>query len=108
MKTKFMAATLIAGLLASGCASDTDPDNGGVYGARQEGDLMADPGRDVERPYTPVLGDTTGDGMPRDRRTGGGITGTDVTPAERTDNNQRTRTNDAGGGGGVGGGPPPP
>jgi hypothetical protein len=92
--TKYLAATLITGLLASGCASDTDPDNGGVYGARQEGNLDAAPGRDVQQPYTPVLGDTTGDGLPKDRRTGGAITGSDVTPAERLNQNEATRTND--------------
>jgi hypothetical protein len=110
MKNKTVAAALIAGLLASGCASyeDTDPDNGGVYGARQEGNLDAAPQRDVNQPYTPVLGDTTGDGAPRDRRTGGAITGDDVTPAERANQNQRTNSNTGGGGTGGGGGPTPP
>ena len=95
------------GSLASGCASHDDTDEGGVYGARQEGNLYASPNRDVQQPYTPVLGDTTGDGLPKDRRNGGGITGQDVTPAEKVNNNEKTRQNDGGAGAQSGGGATP-
>jgi hypothetical protein len=100
MTHKLFTTVCALGLLASGCASpndndyDYDPGRGGVYGARQEGNIDAAPGRDVREPYTPVMGDTTGDGLPRDRRTGGGITGQDVTPSERIENNEKTRSND--------------
>jgi len=97
MTNKVFTTVCVLGLLASGCASHDDTDESGVYGARQEGNLDAHPGRDVNEPYSPVLGDTTGDGLPRDRRHGDGITGSDVTPAERINNNDKTRTNDAGG-----------
>jgi len=101
MTNKLFAAVCMMGLLSCGCAThdetDHDADRAGVYGARQEGNLDAQPGRDVQQPYTPVVGDTTGDGLPRDRRTGGGITGSDVTPSERINNTEKTRTNDASG-----------
>ena len=110
MTNKHFAAVCVLGLLASGCASHDDPDHdadrSGVYGARQEGNLDATPGRDVREPYTPVMGDTTGDGLPRDRRTGGGITGQDVTPSERINNNEKTRTNDGSSGTGGSGAVP--
>jgi len=107
MTNKLFATVCVLGLLTSGCASHDDTDQGGVYGARQEGNLDAQPGRDVQQPYTPVLGDTTGDGLPKDRRNGGGITGPDVTPAEKINNTDKTRQNDAGGGVGNGGGTTP-
>ena len=109
MTNKVFATICVLGLMSAGCAThdETDHDDidrSGVYGARQEGNIDAAPGRDVQQPYTPVVGDTTGDGMPKDRRTGGGITGGDVTPAEKINNNDKTRSNDAtttGGGGAV-------
>jgi hypothetical protein len=109
MTNKVFTTVCVLGLLASGCASHDDTDDGGsggVYGARQEGNIDAQPGRDVKEPYTPVLGDTTGDGMPRDRRTGGGITGSDVTPAEKVNNNEKTRSNDGSAGTGGSGAVP--
>ena len=102
MTNKLFASICVLGLMSAGCATheetDHDADRAGVYGARQEGNIDAAPGRDVNQPYTPVVGDTTGDGSPRNRRTGGGITGGDVTPAERINNNDKTRSNDATGG----------
>src|SRR5881397_1994366 len=94
MTNKVFTTVCVLGLLASGCASHDDTDEGGVYGARQEGNLDAQPGRDVQQPYSPVLGDTTGDGLPHDRRNGGGVTGQDVTPRERINNSDRTQQND--------------
>jgi hypothetical protein len=102
MTNKLFTTVCVLGLLASGCASHDDTDDNGIYGARQEGDIQAAPNRDVQQPYTPVLGDTTGDGLPKDRRTGGGITGSDVTPQERINNTEKTRSNDASGTGGSG------
>ena len=90
MTNKVLASVCVLGLLASELRSHDDTDEGGVYGARQEGNLDAQPARDVQQPYTPVVGDTTGDGMPRDRRTGGGVTGQDVTPHEKI-NTEKTR-----------------
>ena len=103
MTNKFFATVCVMGLMACGCATheetDHDADRAGVYGARQEGNLDAQPQRDVQQPYTPVLGDTTGDGLPKDRRNGGGITGQDVTPSERINNTEKTRSNDGSGSG---------
>jgi len=98
MTNKLFASVCMLGLLASGCATNDDTKEGGVYGARQEGNLDASPQRDVQQPYTPVVGDTTGDGLPKDRRNGGAITGQDVTPSEKINNSEKTRTNDASGG----------
>src|SRR3954469_9684939 len=99
MTNKVFATICVLGLMSAGCATheetDHDADRAGVYGARQEGNLAPAPGREVNQPYTPVVGDTTGDGLPRDRRTGGGITGGDVTPSEKINNNDKTRSNDA-------------
>lgn len=94
MTHKVFATVCALGLLASGCASHDETDQGGVYGARQEGNLDASPQRDVQQPYSPVLGDTTGDGLPKDRRNGGGITGSDVTPSEKVNQTDKTRSND--------------
>ncbi|HEV8604801.1 MAG TPA: hypothetical protein VGQ99_05515 [Tepidisphaeraceae bacterium] len=107
MTNKVFATVCVLGLLASGCASHDDTEQGGVYGARQEGNLDASPGRDTREPYAPVMGDTTGDGLRKDMRTGGGITGKDVTPAERVNENDKTRTNDGGAGATSGGGATP-
>jgi hypothetical protein len=107
LMTKLFATVAVLGLLTSGCATHDDTEQGGVYGARQEGNLDAQPGRDTPQPYTHIPGDTTGDGLQRDRRTGGAITGSDVTPAERIDNNERIRSNDGGAGAASGGGTTP-
>jgi hypothetical protein len=105
--TNKVFALAVLGLLACGCATHEENEQAGIYGSRQEGNIDARPGRDTNEPYTPVIGDTTGDGMPRDRRTGGAVTGTDVTPAERVNNNDKTRTNDGGAGAQSGGGVTP-
>ena len=104
---KLFATVAVLGLLTSGCASHDDADEAGVYGARQEGNLDATPGPDIREPYAPIPGDTTGDGLPRDRRTGGAITGPDVTPAERINESDKTRSNDGGAGAASGGGVTP-
>jgi hypothetical protein len=105
--TKLFATVAVLGLLTSGCASHDDTDEGGVYGARQEGNLDAAPGRDTREPYAPIPGDTTGDGLRRDMRTGGAITGPDVTPSERINDSDKTRSNDGGAGAASGGGVTP-
>jgi hypothetical protein len=104
MTNKLFTTVCVLGLLSAGCATHDDTREDGVYGARQEGNLDAQPQRDVQQPYTPVLGDTTGDGLPKDRRNGGGITGQDVTPSERINNNDKTRSNTGTGTGTTGSG----
>src|SRR5947207_14920943 len=108
--TKLFATVAVLGLLSAGCATndeDRDTRQSGVYGARQEGNLDAQPGRDTREPYAPIPGDTTGDGLRRDMRTGGAITGSDVTPSEQIKDSNRTRNNDGGAGAASGGGAPP-
>jgi hypothetical protein len=87
----WMILAIAAGGLAAGCANNDLEDRGAT---RQEGNLSARPGVDEpQRPYSPVMGDTTGGGQPRDLRTGGGAVGPDVTPQEQIDEKIRTRTN---------------
>ena len=105
--TKLFATVAVLGLLTSGCATHDEDHDSGVYGARQEGNLDAQPGRDTREPYSPIPGDTTGDGLRRDMRTGGAITGSDVTPSEQLKDSNRTRSNDGGAGAASGGGATP-
>lgn len=75
----FVATTL--GL--AGCAEDRDE----YYGSEnmRSDPLLTDPYRNT---YPAVPGQTTGDGTPVDKRTGGAITGRDVTPRERLESGQ--------------------
>jgi hypothetical protein len=87
-KKIWLAGTILAGGLAAGCA-DNDVDSGT---SRQEGNFNSYP-NERERAYSPIMGDTTGDGMRRDMRTGGVITGDDVQPREQLNEDTRTRSN---------------
>src|SRR5688572_16964715 len=84
--TWMMLAALSAGVV--GCASDDLDDNGAT---RQEGDVNISGDTVNQRSRSAVLGETTGDGRPRDQRTGGAVTGDDVAPAERLDDARRVR-----------------
>jgi hypothetical protein len=87
-KKIWLAGAVLAGGLAAGCA-DNDVDNGT---SRQEGSLDSYPNA-RERTYSPIMGDTSGDGMRRDMRTGGVITGDDVPAREQLNEDTRTRIN---------------
>ena len=84
----FLAA-LSMGMLA-GCANDLD-DNGAV---RQEGDINTRGEVIHQRAQSPVLGETTGDGQPRDMRTGGGVSGNDLPASESLENRRRVNQAD--------------
>jgi hypothetical protein len=52
-------------------------------GVRQEGDLLTRSPAEIQaQPVGAIRGDTTGGGLPRDMRTGGGITGGELTGPE--------------------------
>jgi hypothetical protein len=92
-RTSCLAAAILAGGFLTGCCChDHDHDHaacdhhhhGPEKAYRQEGDLATQDWNEIRKsPYSPILGDTTGDGLPRDMRTGGGITGNDVTLYDR-------------------------
>ena len=88
-KKMWLAGAVLAGGLAAGCA-DNDVDSAGTR--RQEGSLDSYPNQ-RERSYSPIMGDTAGDGMRRDMRTGGVITGDDVPAREQINEDARTRIN---------------
>lgn len=88
--TWIILAALSAGMLA-GCASDDLDDSGAT---RQEGDIHTSDEGINQRARSPLLGDTTGGGQPRDLRTGGGTTGSDVPAGERLDEARRIREAD--------------
>jgi hypothetical protein len=73
----------VAAILVAGCADDRDE----YYGddSIESGQLLTDPYRNT---YPTVPGQTTGAGMPVDKRTGGDITGRDVTPREQLEAGQ--------------------
>jgi hypothetical protein len=87
-KKIWLAGAVLAGGLAAGCA-DNDADSGAT---RQEGSLNSYPNQ-RERAYSPLMGDTSGDGMRRDMRTGGVITGDDVPARDQLNEDARTRIN---------------
>jgi hypothetical protein len=87
LKKIWLAGTVLASGLAAGCA-DNEVDTRGA--SRQEGSLDT---YQRERAYSPIMGDTSGDGMRRDMRTGGVITGDDVPARERLNEDTRTRIN---------------
>ena len=88
-KKIWLAGAIVAGGLAAGCA-DNDVDSTGT--GRQEGSLDSYPNQ-RERSYSPIMGDTAGDGMRRDMRTGGVITGDDVPVRDQLNEDTRTRIN---------------
>ncbi|MGE5609682.1 MAG: hypothetical protein ACM359_10540 [Bacillota bacterium] len=109
-----LATAILAGGFLTGCCCHHHHDDdyadrhrchkGPEKAYRQEGDLATQDWVELRKsPYSPILGDTTGDGLPRDMRTGGGITGNDVTmydrlragrslpPSDNIDSNPTTR-----------------
>ena len=70
-----LLTAVASALCIAGCADDA-----GTYRAPPPHDQLDDPYRTT---YSPVPGHTTGGGLPRDMRTGGGITGSDVPPSTR-------------------------
>ena len=73
----------MAGALVVGCADDRDE----YYGSEnmRSDPLLTDPYRNT---YPVVPGQTTGDGTPVDKRTGGSIDGRDVTGREQLESGQ--------------------
>ena len=88
MDKKWIASLILASGVAVGCDSTNDDD---VYPDQNMPDSqsLTDPYGNV---YSPIKGDTTGSGQPRDLRTGGAITGNDVTPREKLEKSTRENT----------------
>ena len=80
--TMGLVALFAAATLAAGCA-DRDEYYGGEN--MRSDPLLTDHYRNT---YPVVPGQTTGDGLPVDKRTGGAIEGRDVTPRERLESGQ--------------------
>lgn len=78
-----LAGLFVAAALVAGCAEERDE----YYGSQnmRSDPMLTDPYRNT---YPVVPGQTTGDGLPVDKRTGGAIEGRDVTPRERIESGQ--------------------
>ncbi|HEX2973418.1 MAG TPA: hypothetical protein VHP11_13870 [Tepidisphaeraceae bacterium] len=91
----WLAATVLTGGFLGGCCCHHHHDQEPRQAFRQEGDLATQDWTELTKgPYSAILGDTTGGGLPRDVRTGGGITGNDVTVYQRLKAKQARQPSD--------------